>query len=63
MGGDTPVVDVKQVAEHDVRCANRECELFELKPEADEVTATPGAQPNLCAACSQPLEAYLQDAA
>jgi len=57
------VVDVKQVAEHDVRCANRECELFELKPEADEVTATPGAQPNLCAACSQPLEAYLQDAA
>ena len=57
------MVDVKQVAGHDLRCANRECELYELKLEADEVMPTPGAQPNLCAACSQPLEAYIQDAA
>lgn len=42
----------------DLRCANSNCELFELKLEADEVSPTPGAQPDRCASCGQPLEAF-----
>jgi len=42
----------------DLRCQNADCELFELKLEPDEVSPTPGAQPDRCASCGQSLEAF-----
>ena len=42
----------------DLRCANPECDLFQLRLEADEVTPTPGAQPDRCASCGQPLHPF-----
>jgi hypothetical protein len=42
----------------DLRCANVDCELFELKLEADEVVSTPGPQADRCAACGYFLEVY-----
>ena len=42
----------------DLRCANRECELFQLALEPDEVAPTPGEQPDRCASCGQQLRPF-----
>lgn len=42
----------------DLRCANSECDLFQLRLEADEVAPTPGAQPDRCASCGQQLRPF-----
>jgi len=42
----------------DLRCLNSDCDLFELRLEADEVAATPGSQPDRCASCGQSLRPY-----
>ena len=47
----------------DMRCANPDCDLFQLKLEADEVAPTPETEPDRCASCGQPLEVYQQQAA
>ncbi|MBV8086934.1 MAG: hypothetical protein JO247_19170 [Chloroflexi bacterium] len=47
----------------DMRCANTDCDLFQLKLEADEVAPTPETEPDRCASCGQPLEVYQQEAA
>ena len=47
----------------DMRCANQDCDLFQLKLEADEVAPTPETEPDRCASCGQPLEVYQQEAA
>jgi hypothetical protein len=47
----------------DRRCANADCELFQLKLERDEVTATPQTEPDRCAACGQFLEVFDPDGA
>jgi hypothetical protein len=42
----------------DLRCLNEDCDLYQLRLEADEVAPTPGAQPDRCASCGQPLRPY-----
>ena len=42
----------------DLRCVNPECDLFELRLEADEVAPTPGRQPDRCASCGRQLGEY-----
>jgi hypothetical protein len=40
----------------DLRCANPDCDLYQLRPEADEVAPTPGTQPDRCASCGSELK-------
>jgi hypothetical protein len=42
----------------DLRCSQPDCHLYELRLEPDEVMPTPDDQPDCCAACRRPLEAY-----
>jgi hypothetical protein len=43
----------------DLRCANPGCDLYQLRPEADEVAPTPGTQPDRCASCGSELKPAL----
>jgi len=42
----------------DLRCHNLECDLFELRLEADEVS---GSKPSRCASCGGRLRSYRED--
>ena len=42
----------------DLRCSQPECLLFELRLEPDEIAPTSGDEPDCCATCGRPLEAY-----
>ena len=42
----------------DLRCANPECDLFQLRLEADEVAPTPGSEPDRCASCGLELTPF-----
>jgi hypothetical protein len=53
-----PVKLFSEVNAADLRCPNPECDLYQLRPEADEVAPTPGSQPDRCASCGQQLQPF-----